>query len=149
MFRNGRFLLLAAAAYVVAAATLGIAWFWPDSEPYEPLGNYSNPQQIISEKTVPVGGSIMVTARKCNLSDEPVSVTGTAYFRREESATRYVGLFTGTKVFEPGCITRDFENQLPPAVTPGTWVIAGWDEARRGEEVQTLGWETEPFEVVP
>lgn len=152
MLRNGRLLVIAVVYSIIAAIVLGVTFLtmlWSGNDSFAPLGDYNTPQLILSSKTVSVGGYILVKGTKCNLSDKPVSVVGTAYFRQENSETKYVGLFTGTRILEPGCITKIFRNNLPPEVTPGTWILCGYDEVREGSKVQTITWKTESFEVIP
>lgn len=125
-----------------------VANYWPETEPYAPLGNYNTPQPL-EEHLVPVGGSIHVSVRKCNLSNETVRVNGEMHWRRlDDGHEMVVAGLLGSREFGPGCVVRSMENQLPPEVGPGLWILEGTDSAFRGKQRQDVTWRTEEFRVV-
>lgn len=125
-----------------------------NSEPYLPLGNYTDPQIVVNTEPVSLsrGDVVLVAATKCNISDRDVSVRGEMLGWRRvpnnegETVISPNPSMVGTKEFPAGaCIDSLFENFPPPGVVPGIWQIEGQDKA--GD--QTITWRTEPFEVVP
>lgn len=149
---GGRPLALSASAAILSLAGLVgvilIANFWPEPSLYAPLGGYNIPQDV-EKHTVYAGGSIIVTVTKCNLSGEDINVVGEAHWRRvSDGGEEVVTGMTGSKEFGPGCLTRTFENNLPPELGPGLWILEGTDSTFRGDERQDVTWRTEAFRVI-
>ena len=170
-FRENGNKLIALALLVLAGAVVyaGIEWLRPESEPFAPLGGYNNPQPIQNEGPFRVGGFIEVIAIKCNVSDKVAAVSGNSEWQQLGEGQQNIPYRMGAGEFFPagfdlsdedrargwdddGCRTTLFRNDFPvddPGWGPGLWVLEGIDTAQEDGKIQTVHWETEPFEVVP
>ena len=142
------FLLILVFFLSVAAITVTV---WP-AEIYEPLygSAYEEPQRVVEEMVV-VGQPIHVLpVVKCNRADEPTLTTSYHQWRRiEDGYTQVVFASQGAGSRKPGCHTvGPFENEQPPGVVPGLWILVAFVTSVQGGQQQTVRWATEPFRVV-
>ena len=147
MWGNGGRSVLVAFGYSTLATTILIGvliWQLIPNPPYAPLGPY--PVQEVESPVVQSGTAVYITGTKC--VKEAVYVQGEAHFRRLTGPTIIIPLFSGSRYQVAGCVTRLFENQLPENMTVGTWIVEGSDTVFKGDETQTIVWNSEPFEVV-
>ncbi len=146
---GGRQVVLASLIFAVAivlyvGATIASVIVRPS--PWQPLEDIV-PQKVTSAGPVLQGGSVAVTAIKCNRSSQDVAFESKAYYRNID--TGQVTLFReGQGSRPPGCTTYQYVNPVPPALAPGRYRIEGADIARQGAEIQQEPFRTEPFEVV-
>ena len=152
---GGRGFLLAAIACMtaliaLASTLLALAVVQLTEPPYAPLYGtaYTEPQHV-ENPVVAVGGILKVSdVEKCNSTGHPLSVIGESHYRLINSRTSFVLYLSVSGVRPPGCTIRDYDNPLPPGVTPGTWVLEGTDSVAKGDERQDAGWISDPFQVV-
>lgn len=114
--------------------------------PVNPL-RYENPQPLIGPSAIYPGGSIRVSAVKCNKSDEDVAVSGWADWRSGNVAIPYMEDRPSYIIAANTCITRNFTNKTPTRITAGVWKLVGADCIAPKFEV-CADWETEPFVVL-
>jgi hypothetical protein len=118
-------------------------------EPFEPMQGdaYEGPQPAAN--FAKAGGTLHVgPVTKCNTSSTPVISIGTVTWRRLAPTSQFVAGGTFTVVKDPGCVTQEYDN-IVPDLAPGTWELHGEEQiVGPNNEVQRLGWRTEPFEVV-
>lgn len=117
----------------------------PLLEPPNPL-RYENPQALIGATSILPGGSIRVSAVKCNVSDKDVAVSGWADWRSGKVAIPYMEDRPSYIIAANTCITRNFTNKTPARIPPGVWKLVGADCIAPEFEV-CAEWETEPFTV--
>lgn len=146
-------------ACVLALATFGgLAIARLVAKPYNPL---YFPGQHIATATVKVGGTVTVTATRCNRSKKPVTYHAIkTWVDIDDPGTEYlVGVTTATQ--PPGCTRYTFTNPMPASVisrTSGllstgrksvTWVIAAVDTPEGHEHPVTVSWTTTNIVVTP
>ena len=159
------------AAFLIGMVLVVIVLAWDEfftDGPFEPLGNYNNPQPIQNEGPYKLDGFIEVIAIKCNVSDEVVAVSGNSEWQQLGEGQQAIPYRMGSGEFFPvdfdltdearakgwdddGCRTTLFRNEFPadnPLWGPGIWVLEGTDTALKDGK-QAVHWQTEPFEVVP
>lgn len=140
-----------AASAVVAAAALAImaSTLWQSVRPpWNPIGDF--PEQEVTEVN---DTFVHVVGTKCY--DEDVTVRGSFGWQRVDPPGFAITLGEGVADREAGCLTQEFDNNIPASVldanTPGaTWRITGtetpFDDDREG---LPRVWQTEPFTLKP
>lgn len=123
---------------------------------FTPLGEYSTqlvdaPRDASGIPTVALSEKfVAVVARKCNLSDKPVTVFGGydwAQIRDDDTIVRFSGS-TSSGTREVGCATHRYMNPIPQGLMGGLWKLKGIEIATDGHLTQQRAWETEPFRIV-
>jgi hypothetical protein len=120
-----------------------------DNESFEPMhGSAYDAPQPAADTTV-AGGTLHVgPVEKCNGSSDNVISVGMLSWRRVSPTVQFVPGGSFAVVREPGCATIEFDNRVPAELSPGVWELHGDEQAiGPNNEVQRLGWRTEPFEV--
>lgn len=153
MWQNGgRPLMIANVIAIGSLAALSIVLallLWEGDDSYHPLGNYNEPQEVLTDGPIYPGDSILVHGVKCNLTDEPVSFTGTRFLRKISDGETSIEVGGGVRVLEPReCLDTTFENRIPDTASPGTYRFEGIDRAVEGSKEQIVSWRTETFEVL-
>lgn len=144
------FVLLSAA--VLALATFGaLALSHLVARPFDPL---YFPGQHVATPAVKLGGTVTVTATRCNRSKKNVTYQATkTWVDIDDPGTEYlVGVTTATQ--PPGCTRYTFTNPMPASVvsrtsgllstgrTQVTWVIAAVDTPEGHARPVTVSWTT-------
>ena len=110
---------------------------------------YSNPQQVIQSQVTYKPGDILRTiGTKCNSGKAAVFIGGESVFEKTTGtgSVDRVRLDYGTRLLDPGCLTRMFAQTLPTSLSPGPWRLVGRDCLPNGRHC--ADWFTETFVVV-
>lgn len=140
------FLVFIASMFIFAAVTVYSIWITQERK-FDPF-EFESPQ-IVAESVAQQGGSIHVTATKCNVTDEPVAYEYTLSWRNVITRELVFRKAANGLVREPGCKTTTFENHLTEELEPGLWRLEGVETAlsETGEKA-IEPYLTEEFEVV-
>ncbi len=160
-----RFVALSVFFLAVGLLVLSAAVFTSVRQPtpWSPLGKYET-QRVLSVipgrrgPAIAVDGILSVRATKC--ANEVVTVRGASYWQSVDVPGSYVPAGSGVGLRNQGCVTKTYENPIPPEVVaavnrvggPHRWVVAGIETPLRSDgrsEGVPRAWVTEEFEIVP
>lgn len=163
---------LVATTALVLVGVWAIMLFFSDDQ-WKPLGPFPE-QEVRSDETFVwevAGAANTQTIPSVDVDDLMVSVTGTKCYKQTVNVNGVVAWQVldppgrayetgrGTRVQDPGCSTKTFENEIPADVigfvnrhgSPVVVAVTGCEtptDTDRGEGA-TLCWSTEPFALVP
>lgn len=136
----------AASSLLVLAATWSTVNFWPGNGPYDPL-TIDSPLRVLPP-WVKVGGNLIYQNSTCNRTGEALDVLYHVSWI-EDNTSLSIPSFSGVFSNPPGCMHNITTISLTLEVGPGTWRRAGVAEFDYQGQHRSIGFTTEPFEVVP
>lgn len=148
---GGKALILAAlgaAAAMIIVSVAIVRRHYSTPGEFAPL-EYISPQTIDNPGLmVTQGGSLLVTAVKCNHSSEDVGVDGRSYWRNLDTGDLVPKSAVSGAVRPPGCPTLHYANLVPIDLPPGRYQLEGVEVADSDDgRVQREAWHTETFVV--
>lgn len=127
-------------------------------EEYLPTQTVLNRVPGVDGAAVKIGQTVVIVARKCNITKHTITVKGEGSFAAVEPAGLSVVIGHGQATRKPGCTAKTFKFVIPPSIvervrtlapTTSTQIyqIYGTDTPTDGGAV--AAWASQPFIIVP